>query len=334
MPNTNKATYIFGNTEYTPILCRLFAVAGIVDDFSDAKSFYGVPRLKLSDIPLDCPIINTVNNSRAYQIQVLLVEAGFSDIQFIGDIINAFPESFNGTLLKTAQDGMKADYSKLIKLSELLEDDISRIEFKAILDFRLTLKIEHLSSFKVKIDEQYFEPFVTEIDFENLIDGGAYDGADSKRFTQLFPKYSEVFLLEPSDANILRVKRTLADLRDVTIIAACLGESEGTVQFSGEGTAAKIVDTGGQTVLIKTIDSFYSQRKTLVKLDIEGAEMSALRGAPRSLADANYGFAISAYHLADDLLNIIEILRDSCKSRKLYFRHYSGGLCESVLFAL
>ena len=334
MNKIKEHIYVFGDTEYTPYLKKRYTIVGIIDEKNPNKTILGIPNIPLCNIDKNAYIINTVNNSRAFQAQKRLIDEGFSNTTFVGSLINKYPSEFKSTTLAQAQIAMKKDYSSLLKELESFADNTSKEAFKNILNFRLTLNIKYLSSFEVKIDEQYFEDFLLDCSFKTLIDGGAYDGADSKRFIKLFPTYEQIFVLEPSDKNGLLVKNNLKAYPNIHIIKACLGEKNGHIRFEGTGTAAKIVQVGGTKVEQRTIDSFNSKHRTLVKLDIEGAEMSALNGATSALLNAEYSFAISAYHLPHDLLDILMKLKSSSQNRKLYFRHYSGGFAESVLFAI
>ena len=334
MINAKEEVYVFGNTEYTPYLNSIFTIKGIIDELSPQSTISGIPNVSLNDIGKHEKIINTVNNSRAYQAQKRLIDEGFIQTIFIGELINQYPSEFESTFLAQTQHAMKTDYKTLLGELDNFEDERSKVEFKNILDFRLTLEIGCLSSFKVKIHQQYYEDFLLNCDFKALIDGGAYDGEDSKRFIELFPSYKQVIVLEPSDSNRLLVEKKLKSYANIHIINACLGENNGHIRFEGEGTAAKVVQEGGIKVEQRCIDSFNISERTLVKLDIEGAEMTALKGASEAFSNPNYSFAISAYHLPHDLLDILKVFKSSMINRKLYFRHYSGGFAESVLFAV
>src|SRR5690606_6338303 len=108
----------------------------------------------------------------------------------------------------------------------------------------------------------------------------------------------------------------LRNYPNINIIQACLGESNGDIKFEGEGTSAKMVLEGGITTKQYSIDSFKLYQRTLVKLDIEGAEIAALKGASMAFANSDYSFAISAYHLPHDFLDILKVFKASLIKRK------------------
>ncbi len=323
--------YAFGCNELTASLAKFYPLLAIIDDFTEQEILLDLPVVRLHSVDKNAVIINCVYNSRAYFAQEKLLRLGFNKIQFIGSLIALFPEKFLGTMLGDAYKGIQ---SNLLSQKHLFNDAQSRQEFEAILNFRHTLDIRYLASFEVKIYEQYFESFVEQQSYQCLIDGGAYDGSDSKKFAQIFPNYRSISVIEPSKDNRQLINEKLTGLRSTEIIAACLGKEAGVVYFEGQGTDAKIVTSGGVPVDVITIDELVGEAKTLVKLDIEGAEMAALAGAERALENPNVGFAISAYHLPHDLMDILQWLNASSVKRELYFRHYSNGIAESIIFAL
>ena len=218
MSDNSSDVYIFGNTEYSPILTTIFQVIGIIDELTHEEAINGVKVVSLEDVPRESLIINTVHNSRAYQVQSQLKEKGFSHLKFVGEFINQFPEKFENTFLKDAQDGMKQDYPALKEVLDVFSDTQSKEEFLAILNFRLTLDIQHLSIFDVKIHQQYFEDFLFDKKFSYLIDGGAFDGEDTEHFIEYFPSYQGIYTIEPSPENLGKAKRKLNKYNGIQFI--------------------------------------------------------------------------------------------------------------------
>ena len=334
MKSQNPSVYLFGNTGFLKELSSCYKILGIVDEVSDAREIHGIPCVNLDEIPKGTPIINCVVNSRTATVEKRLQKEGFSQQIFIGQVISNNPELFSNHFLRRAQIAMSCDAKELLEQSSMFADQQSRDEFEKIIQFRCSLDIAHLRDFDLRIDEQYFEPFMSDCGFRHLIDGGPYDGADTLRFANLFPDYKRITAVEPSRKAIRLLSKNLNSLERFRIVNACLGEQPGTVGFSGDGMSACIDPKSPNKVDMVTLDSLHEDGRTLVKLDIEGAETPALRGARECLADPNYSFAISAYHLPHDFLDILRILRESPIARDFYFRHYSTGFCESILFAI
>ena len=70
-----------------------------------------------------------------------------------------------------------------------------------------------------------------------------------------------------------------------------------------------------------------------IKLDIEAAEMSALRGAERTLRRFRPRLAISVYHKEEDLIDIPQFIAALDLGYRLYLDHFTIHAEETILFA-
>ena len=69
-------------------------------------------------------------------------------------------------------------------------------------------------------------------------------------------------------------------------------------------------------------------------MDIEGAELEALKGALSTIKKNNPKFIISIYHKRNDVFEIPLFLNQFVKDYNFYIRHHSSSFCETVLYAL
>jgi uncharacterized protein YqjF (DUF2071 family) len=76
------------------------------------------------------------------------------------------------------------------------------------------------------------------------------------------------------------------------------------------------------------------ERVTFIKMNIEGAEIDALKGAARTIRRWQPKLAISAYHRPSDLWRIPRLVRWLSESYGLYLRQHDGGVIETVLYGL
>jgi len=80
-------------------------------------------------------------------------------------------------------------------------------------------------------------------------------------------------------------------------------------------------------------DNFrYPERIDLIKLDIEGSELGALRGAEKSLRRWRPKLAISLYHRPEDFFAIPLWLKSLDCGYRFYLDHYSIHHEETVLY--
>ena len=76
------------------------------------------------------------------------------------------------------------------------------------------------------------------------------------------------------------------------------------------------------------------QRTTLIKMDIEGAELNALMGAEQTIRKHKSKLAICACHRANDLITIPQYIKSLVSEYKLFFRVHICGTIVSVLYAI
>jgi len=74
-------------------------------------------------------------------------------------------------------------------------------------------------------------------------------------------------------------------------------------------------------------------RVDIIKMDIEGAELSALKGAEQTLRAFRPRLAISLYHNESDLIEIPEFMNSLNLGYEFFLDHFSIHNEETVLFA-
>lgn len=133
------------------------------------------------------------------------------------------------------------------------------------------------------------------------IDGGANKGEYTKNIldASVHAGCAEVHAFDPSPAYVAHLSRLFAGRESVHIIAAAIGESGGRTTLYTDATGSSVsslflrplfLETGGMTpVEVKTatlggyIQECAIDHIPLLKLDIEGGEMGALRGLGEQL---------------------------------------------------
>lgn len=236
-------------------------------------------------------------------------------------------------LLKKLDDGYicisSRPYNKEIK-EQLLSCGISEKQIINIGD--ITDKI---------YNTQYFElPELSHTDNEVFVDVGCCDGATSLNFVNWWhEKYSQIYAFETDPININKIKGnfTKANIWDkATLIPKGVWNCETDLKFNslGNGNSA-LTDLGTVTVPLTKIDNELSKKKiTYMKMDIEGAELNALKGAKKVICEQKPKLAICVYHKREDIFDIPNLLMEYNSDYKFYLRHYSWVDIEIVLYAL
>jgi FkbM family methyltransferase len=112
-------------------------------------------------------------------------------------------------------------------------------------------------------------------------------GANVGFYTLLFSKYSKhVYSFEPLPRNIRYLYEIieLNHVNNVTIVPSAVSEKIELLSFAeGENCAVgKLDNLGNQPITSLSVDEFIERYKvipSLIKIDVEGAEMSVLKGA-------------------------------------------------------
>lgn len=90
-----------------------------------------------------------------------------------------------------------------------------------------------------------------------------------------------------------------------------------------------------ETISVVSIDGCDECKDTtFIKMDLEGAEQNALRGTIETIKRNKSKLAICIYHSDEDMLEIIDFIHELVPEYKLYVRHHSTGLMETVMYAV
>ncbi len=76
------------------------------------------------------------------------------------------------------------------------------------------------------------------------------------------------------------------------------------------------------------------QDATFIKMDLEGSEMMALKGAEKIIKRNKPKLAICIYHSDQDMLEIIKYIHQLVPEYRLYIRHHSTSYIDTVLYAV
>lgn len=156
---------------------------------------------------------------------------------------------------------------------------------------------------------QYFPPDLIVLDNnESFVDCGAYIGDTYLRFSSLVNrKYNHYYGFEPQPDSFQTLRNICEDDKRNTLFQCGASDKNGRVGFVSEnvtGQAAIVDERGDSFIDIVRMDSLISGRVSYIKMDIEGSELDALRGAESLMLTYRPRLAICIYHKVDDILEI------------------------------
>ena len=131
----------------------------------------------------------------------------------------------------------------------------------------------------------------------------------------------------------------MKDYSDIICINKGCWSEEATLHFNSQGDMSSGLDINGNEVVeVTTIDNVVgSTRVAFIKMDVEGAELEALKGAQNVIRRDMPILAISAYHKQEDFITLIPYIADLCNEEEkycLYLRHHGIVQTELVIYAV
>lgn len=217
-----------------------------------------------------------------------------------------------------------------------LSDSASLQTLDAVMLYRLTWDGRYIAAVARPEKAIYLEPDVMPLhDHEVLIDGGAFDGDTIRAFhaaTGGAYAHLHAFELDPANADVFAAKIAFPN---VTLHRLGLWHEKARLGLEHRpDNGSRVSDTASTFVELDALDNVDVGVPTLIKLDVEGAEVQALTGAAELIRRHKPKLAISAYHKADDFVTITQAIRAIRDDYSFTLRHYSPLIFDSVLYGL
>ncbi len=186
------------------------------------------------------------------------------------------------------------------------DEDLPYIYFKTVGDEHRKMYFPPDTNFSVYNDEKFLENLLKEQDPTSphlyttdehkvnagdiLIDAGVAEGNFALKYVDIC---SRIYLFEPDEKWIETLRHTFKDYGDKVEIIPC---------FVSDYTEYNV----------STIDDVlpdFRGENIFLKMDVEGSEPDALRGAKRILTNNRVRASVCTYHNAEDLVRVKSILR-------------------------
>ena len=155
-----------------------------------------------------------------------------------------------------------------------------------------------------------------------VIDGGAYDGSTAVDFVKYGAK---VYAFEMDKINYKKAKGK-SEQYGFELVNKGLGAVQEERKYMTNDAGSMVNENGNEIAEFIDIDSWVEEkgikRIDFIKMDIEGAEMEALKGACRTICACKPRMAICAYHKWEDLFRLQKYIKSLRKDYEFAFRHY------------
>lgn len=187
------------------------------------------------------------------------------------------------------------------------------------------------------LEHQYFDEEIIKFsDHEVFVDAGSYNFGISKLLLKKCGTVQSIYAFEPDANHWESVSQGIQDcgFDPVVFLRKGLWSAEGSLSFESNLSLSHVSEQGGIAIPVTRLDQAVKEPVTFIKMDIEGSELEALKGAAGHITKDKLKLAICVYHKPEDILAIPEYLLSLVPEYRLYLRHYSFHENETVLYAV
>jgi len=331
---SRRPCYVVGRNDQSFALIGRLRLDGLVDDFAKPGSTWrGLPVVSTAELPTDAIIVNCSTSISPVIVEQKIRATGKGALVSIHDIIYAAAGAIEQPwFVQDQREDWRLFEGEWADVFTSLQDEQSRQTLLDLVRYRLTANTLSMQDYKVHIQDQYFEPFL-DLRSEVFVDAGGFDGDTTEAFCCRCSDYRKVHLFEPSQRNMRAARARLAAYRDIIFHQEGLSDQVGPMTFDAEAGSASAVTSGpGEEVQMTTLDLAVAEPVSLIKMDLEGWELTALAGCARHIREDRPKLAIAVYHRASDFRTIWRYARSIHPDYKVYLRHYTQGWSETVMF--
>ncbi len=232
-----------------------------------------------------------------------------------------------------------AHAGELSAVLEGLSDPLSRQVFLDVIRMRLYGRpMRYPSGYHV-----YRHPLARARKGDCIVDGGAAEGDTLQSFLEDCQGDCAMHLFEPTPISYKRLQNHIAThaVPGAQAVNKALWSQDTTLRFEenfGCTHSNHVSESGGCEVAATRLDSYVEEtgleRVDLIKLDIEGAELEALKGAEGVIRRHKPRLQICLYHKLEDLWEIPLYIKSIAPEYRMYVGHHSCCTLDTVLYCV
>lgn len=227
---------------------------------------------------------------------------------------------------------------ELRRTYDLLEDELSRRTMKVYIEGHLYQKnypMKQVWSPRAVAD-QYFPDFFQWKDNEVVVDCGAFNGDTFESYIDHVGTFEKYYAIEPDEEQHQKLLEKISYYENTVLIKMGCSDIAQTIYLEKQqGCGVVTHNKGEKKINVVALDDILSESDvTFIKMDIEGSELQALKGAVKLIQKNKPKLAICVYHKREDLIEIPEFIKNICSEYKIYLRAHWPNLSELVLYAV
>ena len=182
-------------------------------------------------------------------------------------------------------------------------------------------------------------------------DCGAFDGDTLTDFVnETNGEYATVICIELNPSSYKDLTETAKKYQNVQCVHAGVWNEDTVTEiksnasangsFSIDASKSESANINSTCVPLKKLDTIFAEHGLVeniyiyIKMDVEGAELMALKGAKHTIKAYKPKLAICVYHKDEDIIEIPTYLKSLRPDYSFYLRKYTINATELVLFAI
>ncbi|MDR2914822.1 MAG: FkbM family methyltransferase [Tannerella sp.] len=223
-------------------------------------------------------------------------------------------------------------------LYDNLQDQHSKDSLVAYLLSKTRQDMKYLPPIFDKI--QYFPQGMFQFtDHESYFDCGAFTGDTIAEFLKASGgSYRHIWAAEPDRSNYKQLIQYIEDekLSDIDVVNKGIYSYAGKLPFQEDGSMLSMIsEESDRYIEVDTIDNITAGNPvTYIKMDVEGVELMALKGAEQTIRKYKPVLGISIYHKERDLIDIPMYIKEIVPEYKFYFRVHKKLAIDTVLYGV
>ncbi len=251
-------------------------------------------------------------------------------------------KSDNYEVIESRMKSITDHWQDFVWVYESLKDYRSKFVLLKDVEYWFTYKRDTVFAMKEYAFKDYFDPDILSCDEnEVIVDLGAYIGDSIEDYVATYGDYKKAFCFEVSPWNMESMQQKLAGYHDIITVQKAAGDVCGKTSMYispvVDSCNSKDIEIGyDMEVEVVTVDEEVKEPVTLIKMDIEGAEQTALAGCKEHILKDHPKLLICVYHNNEDIWKIPRMVYDIRKDYDFYLRSNGDqwGPSEIVFYAL
>lgn len=244
--------------------------------------------------------------------------------------------------MRLIADSLKDHLDDFIHLYSKLGDYRSKLVLYSIMSNWYQYDFKMLNRSIEKSYGHYFDLDLIEPNSEEVIvDLGAYTGDTILDYIYTYGenKYQKIYAYDITEESLIKLKENVSRYPNIIVKKRAITDKTGITYIKKsevDNSANMTMNHGDDEVLETTLDDEVKEKITMIKMDIEGGEQKALRGAEEHIKKEHPKLLISVYHNVRDIFEIPKMIEQMDSSYQFYLRNHGGGVypTEIVLIAI